>query len=251
MAALPVIRGASAALYPFQATYSFLTGTGPWENGAQQRWIKRPGALVKFALPYAQLTQTQKNTVKTAISAAKGRFDNTLTLTLGAITYTNHGIDLDEWAATEAKTTQYAAPLKLTQAITQNLSPGTAGGAFPVLASGSIGVLPYTQKKRFQTIGQRVEAGPNYTLAEFGGGWTGYPTDGLMAWEFAESGLSDADTATRVAHFLANFGKAMNFQFTDEDGAAYSKTHYASDDLVINYRGVNDSSIRIALEATF
>ncbi len=134
----------------------------------------------------------------------------------------------------------------------QNLSPASAGAPFPALANGAPGVLPFAQKKRYQTVSQRVEAGANYTYAEFAGGLAGYPGDGLMGWEFQEDRLSDADAATRVAHFVANFGRAYSFVFTDpEDSTAYPKTHYASDDLVVTFRGVNDASVRIALESAF
>ena len=248
---LPIIRGASSANYPFSITYSFLTGISPWQNGAEQRWIRRPGALLRIELPYAMMTQAQKNTVKGDITSAKGRSDQTLGLTVFGVPLTDFGIDSDEWIATEARTTQYAAPLKLTQSILQNLSPGTAGTAFPTLANGTMGILPYSQKKRFQTIAQRVRAGPNYTYAEFAGGLTGYPTDGLMAWEFAEDKLSDADLATRVAHFVANFGRAFSLAFVDEDSVSYPNTHYASDDLTITCKGVNDASVKTMLEATF
>jgi hypothetical protein len=252
---LPVIRGVSALNWPFTMTLRFLTGVGQWQNGAQQRWVRLPSALVRFTVPYPALTQAQKNTVKAAVTSAKGRFDNTLTISGpfngGLATYSNLGIDDDEWIATEAVTTQYNAPLKISQSITQGLSPGTAGTAFPMLANGSMGVLPYKQKKRFQTVQTRMEQGPAYSYAEFGGGLTGYPTDGLMAFEFNEDRLSDADTSTRIAHFVANFGKAFSFTFTDEDSTAYTKTHYASDELAITFKGPNNSSMNIMLEATF
>jgi hypothetical protein len=253
---LPVIHGASAANYPFDVTYSFLTGIGQFQNGAQQRWIRQPGALIKVAIPYAQLTQAQKNTVKAAFAGAAGRFEQNLEISLpfgGSLaTFFNLGIDADEWAATESKTTQYNGPLRLTQSITQNLTPGSPGGAFPTLANGAIGILPYVQKRRYQTIAQKVDAGPIYTFAEFGGGLSGYPgAGGLNGWEFNASMVSDADTATLVAHFLANWGRAFSFTFTDEDAVPYAKTHYAMDDLVVTYRGVNDSSLKIVLEQTF
>lgn len=249
MSALPIIRGTSAALYPFTMTISFLTEISQWQNGAQKRLIKSAG-LVKFALPYASLTQAQKNTILAFITSTKGRSNATLALTLDGTTYTNMCLDSDEWAATENPTTQYAGPIKLSQTIPQGLSPGTPGLSFPTLANGAMGVLPYSQKKRFQSVFQKVAAGPSYAFAEFGGGLTGYPGDGLPAWEFQEDGLTDADIATRVAHFIANYGRAYSFTFTDEDSTAYTKTHYASDDLVVTYRGVNDSSVTIALETT-
>lgn len=250
---LPVIHGTSAANYPFTATYTFLTGVSAWQNGAQQRWPRQPGCLVKFQLPYGQMTQSQKNTLLGSglVTVAKGRFNTALSLTVGSTTWTNLVQDSDEWTAAEGKTTQYAAPLSISQTITQNLSPGSPGGAFPTLANGAIGMLPYRQKMRFQTVAQRLETGPTYTTAEFAGGITGYPTTGLMGWEFDYSTLTDADTATLVAHFIANWGRAFSFTFTDEDSTSYSKTHYAMDDLAVTYRGVNDSSVKVTLEATF
>jgi hypothetical protein len=199
---LPVIRGTSAALYPYTMTISFLTGVGQWQNGAQQRWVRASG-LVKFDLPYANLTQSQKNTLKSALASAKGRDNQTLSLTIGATTYTNLGLDSDEWSATESVTTRYAGPVSLSQQIGQNLSPGTAGTAFPTLANGAMGILPYVQKQRFQSVFQKVEAGPAYVTPEFGAGITGYPTGPLMAWEFNSQGVSDADIATLTAHFIA------------------------------------------------
>jgi len=248
---LPIIRGASAALYPFTMTFSFLTGVGEFQNGGQQRWAKRPGALVKFELPYAVISQAAKNTVKTAVTSAKGQFDTTLSLTLNGVTYANLSLDSDVFSATEKITTQYDAPLKLTQAITQNLSPGAKGADFPTLANGCMGQLPYTQMKRFQTLATVHESGPKQTYPEFRGVLANYPTDGLLAWKFEEQNLSDVDLATRMNHFLANWGRLFAFKFTDEDAAFYTTTHYSSDDMVIRVSGPNDSSVTTMLEATF
>jgi hypothetical protein len=247
--ALPVIRGASAALYPFKMTFSFLTGMGVFQSGAEQRSVKRPG-IVKFEIPYANLTQAQKNTVKAAVTSANGQFDTTLTLTLGATTYTNLSLDSDDFVATESMNTIYAAPLKLSQIISQGISPGGLNSGFPRLTNGVLGILPFSQGKRWQTVSTQTEAGPKYTLAEFAGGWTGYPTDGLMHWRLDESALTDADTTIRINHFCANYGRAGQFAFADEDGTVYSKVRYGSDDLVVEYTGFNSSRITTELVQT-
>ena len=249
MASLPIVRGVSAALYPFTMTLSFLTEMSSWQNGAQQRQIRSAG-LAKFDIPYSAMSQAQKNTVKSAMASAKGRFSTNLQLTLGAVSYTNLSLDADEWSARESETMQYDGPMKLSQTIPQGFSPGTPGQAFPTLANGAIGILPYTQKQRFQSVYQKMDSGPAYAYAEFGGGLTGYPSGPLMAWSLEEKSISDADLATRIAHFIANYGRGYSFSFTDEDGTVYSSTHFASDDLVINYRGPNASDVTIMLEAT-
>jgi hypothetical protein len=220
MSSLPVIVGNSAAIYPFTVDVVFRTMVGRFQNGAEQRSVAQPGGLLRFQIPYPALTQAQKNTVLSAVTAAKGQFGTNLTLTLGSTTYTGLSLDSDDFAATENFTLQYDAPLKVSQTITQNLSPGTAGQPFPTLANGAMGILPYTQRKMFQTIAQKVAAGLKYTTAEFAGGLTGYPVDGLFGWTLDERRLTDADLSTRMGHFIANWGRAFSFQFTDETRSA-------------------------------
>jgi hypothetical protein len=247
--ALPVIRGTSAALYPFTMTVSFSTAMTPFQNGTQQRSARRLG-LVRFSLTYAALTQAQKNTLRDAIDSAKGAAATDITLTLGGTTYTRLSLDSDIFVASEDTTLQYNCPLTLSQTVGQDLSPGPAGEAFPVLANGAMGQLPYIPRKRYQTVAQKMDAGPKWASSEFNGGLAGYPTDGLMSWTFDERHLSDEDLALRLAHFIANAGKLQAFAFTDEDSTVYLKTHYASDEMSITYSGPNDAAVRTELEAT-
>lgn len=246
---LPVIIGTSAAIYPFTQTISYSTLVTQHQNGTEQRSARRLG-LVKFLVPYPRLTMAQKNTLRTQVDAAKGAAATDITLAFGGITYTRLSLDSDVFMGAENATMQYDCPLKLSQTVGQDLLPGTAGTAFPVLANGAMGQLPYTQKKRYQTVAQSMDAGPKWTSSEFNGGLAGYPTDGLMGWTFDEKNLSDADLATRLAHFIANAGKLRAFTFTDEDGTAYAKAHYSMDELVITYSGPNDSAAKFDLEAT-
>lgn len=247
--ALPVVRGASAALYPFTLTISFDTVVQQFENAAQQRWARRE-ALVKVALNYSKFSLAQKETIKAAFVSAKGQFDTTLTLTFGGVTFGHLAFDQDEFAATESSTMQYDIKLNLSQTISGTFTPGTAGTTFPTLANGCMGQLPYTQRKRFQSLVSKMAAGPKYTYAQFAGGLTGFPTDGLMAWDFEEQMLSDADLATRLQHFIDNWGRLKSFDFVDEDATTFSGVHYSSDELAVTYNGPNSSSLKISLEQT-
>ena len=245
---LPVIRGVSAAIYPFTQTISFSTLVTQNQNGKEQRSARRLG-MVKFSIPYPVLTQAQKNTVRSAVDSALGAASTDITLAFGGTTYTHLSLDTDMFSGAENSTIQYDCPLSLSQSVRQDLSPGTSGTAFPTLANGAMCQLPYTQHKRFQTVAQAAN-GIKWTRSEFGGSLSGYPTGGLPGWTLDERRLSDADLATRLAHFIANAGKFKAFTFTDEDGTAYTKTHYAMDEMVINYAGPNDAAVRIELEAT-
>ena len=246
--ALPLIRGDSAAIYPFSQTVSFSTLVTPHQNGTEQRSARRLG-VVKFAVPYPMLNQSQKNTLRAMFSTALGAAATDLTLTFGGITYTGLSLDSDIFSAAEGGTMQYDCPLVLTQIIGQDLTPGTAGTAFPTLANGAMAQLPYTQRKRYQTV-SAVAGGVKWARSEFAGSLSGYPTDGLFSWTLDERRLSDADLATRLAHFIANAGRLRAFNFTDEDSTTYTKAHYAMDEMVINYAGPDDAAVRIELEAT-
>lgn len=247
-APLPIIRGTSTALYPFTQTFICQTGTSDSQSAVPTRWVKG-FPLVRFEFPYNPLTKTQKDTLKSAFTSAKGKYSSIISATLGATEYDYLAFESDEFAAAEQHPTLYGVKWTVMQTLPQNWSPGTSGGAFPTLTNGLKGQLPYTQHKRFQTITSKVEAGPNYPYAEFGGGLAGFPTDGLMAWEFGNPVLSDADANTLIAHFLANWGNCFPFSFTDsqEDGVTYSNIYYASSQLVINRVNVNHTSVCVSL----
>ncbi len=163
-------------------------------------------------------------------------------------TYNDLSFDSDEFSAVEQVTTQYGVRWQLTQTLPQNFSPGASGGAYPVLSTSAISQLPYTQKRRYQTIVSAVRSGPKYTYAEFGGGLTNFPgANGLMAWEFQENNLKDLEVSAKIAHWLANWGDCFPFTFTDEDGTNYSNVYYGSSELAITHTGKNQSSIRTSL----
>lgn len=245
MTPLPILRGPCAALFPFTQTYTAITGVQDTQNGATTRWVKAP-PLVQFQLPFMRMTQAQKNTFKASLVSAKGEFFTTWSLTTDQ-TYNNLSLDSDEFSAAEQNTTRYNAQWTLTQVMPQSFSPGASGGAYPTLSTGMICQLVYTQKERFQTIVSKVDSGAKYVYAEFGAGLTNFPTGGLMAWEFDEQNLTDAEVTTKVAHFLANWGNCFPFTFTDEDGTTYSNVYYGSPQLVITRQQFNMSSIHTVL----
>ena len=249
MTPLPIIRGPSTALYPFTQTFVTYTGISDGQNATPTRWVTGY-PTVRFQFPYNPLSVTDKNALKSAFVSAKGQFATNLSATTNQ-EYDNLSFDTDEFSAVEQTTTRYGVQWTLSQTVAQDLSPGTPGGAYPTLGTGAISQLPYTQKKRFQTISAVVGGVSKYTYAEFGGGLSGFPTDGLMGWEFNEQQLTDAEVNAKVAHFLANWGNCFPFTFTDEDGTTYSNVYYASPELTITRQQVNKSAIHTALIQMF
>jgi hypothetical protein len=245
--ALPSIRGGLAqVLYPFTQTFICQTGMSDSETATPARWVKGP-PLVRFEFGYRPINQADRDTLKAAHGSAKGQFASDRTVTLSPTTYSHLSFDADEFSSVEQNNTLYGVRWSATQTLPQDLTPGASGAAYPTLTVGAMTELPFTQKKRFQTIVSKMESGPKYTFAEFGVGLTNFPADGLMAWEINEPKLDDTDTALRIAHFLANWGMAFSFPFTDEDGTTYNGVFYGSDTLTVNRIDVNLSSIRTTL----
>jgi hypothetical protein len=249
--AILVIRGGLQALYPYTQTISFDTCVKKNINGSEQRSARNNG-LMKFELNWGALLEADKNTLKALFTTAKGQFEQDFTLTIGGVTYTNLSLDSDLFEASQAITLQNDVKLSFSQVLSQSLSPGTAGTAFPGLSAGCVSQLPYTARKRFSSIVNKMPSGPKFAFAQFGGGLTNFPTDGLMGYQVGGTTLSDADVATLSAHFIANYGRFSDFSFTDPNsGTTYTKTHYVSDQMVITANAPNRNSMSIGLEVTF
>jgi hypothetical protein len=249
MSAIPVIRGGLQSLYPVTATYHFDTLVAKSEDGSENRSARLPGALVKFALSWGELAKTDKDTLQSLVSTAKGRFDATASITFLGTTFTNLQLTSDTFEAVESSQIQYDTKLTFVQRIAQDLSPGTMGQPFPTF-NGCISQIPWTERKRFRTD-VNTEWGPVFPWAWYGSGLSNFPSDGLKGWRVGGDAISDTDIAALVAHFIANFGQYGDFSYTDENATAYTKTHYASDDLVITYQEPNRASCFVDLEVTF
>ncbi len=247
---LPIVRGSSAALYPFTQTFTAQTGISDGENGSATRWVKGP-PLVRFELQSPRLRQADKNTLKAFFTSAKGQMANDLQLTTYQA-WNNLSFDDNEFASIENASTRYDVAWKLTQTLPQNFSPGSPIAAYPTLIAGSISKLPYTQRRRFNTITSKLPSGPKYSLAEYGGTFSNFPgNNGLMAWALDQVNLLDSEVNTLLAHFLTNWGNAMPFTFTDEDAVTYTKVYYGSPELTIRWNRKNSAEIRTTLIQTF
>lgn len=245
---LPIIRGTSVALYPFTQTFRCFTLNSDGQNATAVRSVKAY-PLVRFEFNYDLLSKTDKNTLKAAFESAKGQFSTDRYATIDGVQYNNLSFDSDEFQATETQSTIYGSKWTLTQAVSQDITTaaGASGAAYPQLSNGAPCQLPYVQKKRFQTTVSKVDCGAKYTFAQFAGGLSGFPTDGLMSWEFNESGLINSEVTAKINHFLANWGTCYPFTFTDENGVTYSHVYYGSDELSVVRHSYNMSSIRTSL----
>ena len=241
MPAFPITRGTSQALYPFTQTITFLTEVCSFVDGSQQRFVRRKGgAIVKFEFPYSKFSQAQKDTIKTAVIAAKGQQSTSFTVTLGGVTYTNLSLESDIFTATERVPTQYSMPITL-KGITAQALTASGGGAFPTFSYGTTTQLPFDQGHVWNTQFKLSDSGRKLTYAF----WSAQ----LQQWKVNYPNMVDADVPTLIQHFVWAQGRYQQFTFTDpEDSTAYTKAHYASDDLVIRYNNINSASVSMALE---
>jgi len=247
---LPLVRNGNAQLlYPFQRSMTYNTKVAIFQNGAEQR-AKTRGCLASFSLEYSKLVQSDKDAIRAAVASAKGTFDSSLSLTLGATTYGNLALEDDSWTGAEHESTQYGTALRLRQTKPQTVVPATVGTipAFPALASGALAMRPYTQIDRHSTLRNDMESGKRFAYSYFGSGLTGMPTRSLKGWILAYSVLQDADVATLEAFFHWAWGRYAGFQYTDADnGTVYSNVRFDQDALLIEYQGFNRTSLQIRL----
>ncbi len=243
MSSFPITRGSSQALYPCTQTLSFLTEVCEFRDGSSQRWARRPGGcIVTWDFPYERISKTKKDAIKTAVLAAKGQQSTSISLSVAGITFPTMSLASDTFQVTEKVTTLYGMTLRFVGTAAQALTAGS-GGAFPALASGAASQLPFSQGHRWATEEKTVDSGSKYTYAF----WSAQ----LQQWQLGFTSISDADLAAIMQHFVWAQGRYRAFTFTDpEDSTAYTKAHYASDDLVITYNGPNQTSLTVSLEVT-
>lgn len=250
---LPILRGSSQALYPFTQTISYLTGVKRFQNGAQQRFARRPLPLITTEIEYHQLTQSQKNTLKTAFIAAKGQQSTSLSITIGSVEYDNLSFNADVFDALEAQPTQYSSTIRLIQSAGQNgLTASSTPETFPTFSYSTITQLPFTESQTFKTTaGMSPVSGNRFTYAWNTSTARSIDYAGLRRLTLTFDPCWDADLSTLLQHFVGNQGALGKFSFTNpDDSSTYTSVHYASDDLVIRYNAPNNSSVTVVFEET-
>jgi hypothetical protein len=249
---LPGVLGTSVqALYPVTRTVSFATRVQRFSDATEQRWMLRP-PMMKLSLPYASLLAADKNSQLSFFASQKGRFDTTISVTLGASTWNNMTLLSDVFSVRNGKPLQYDTQIDLRQ--TKNSGyvwSAPSSPSFPVLSAGVRCQMPFTQTSRYLTMVNDQETGPRYSEAFYGAGFSKFPAAALKEWTLEYPHLTDADAATLESFAMTVGGRFYAFALIDPlDGSSHPKCRLGSDDFTLRYNGVNDVSLTLQIVET-
>jgi hypothetical protein len=248
----PGVRGSAVqALYPVTRTVSFLTRVQRFADATEQRWMLR-APMTKLSLPYGSLLATDKNNQVSFFASQKGRFDTTISVTLGANTYTNMTLLSDVFSVRNGAPLQYDTQIDLRQVKNSGfIWSNPVGPAFPTLSVGVRCQMPFTQTSRYLTAVNDQETGMRYSEAFYGAGFSKFPVSSLKEWALEYPHLSEADVAILESFAMTVGGRYWTFAFIDPlDGSSHPKCRLGSDDFILRYSGPNDVALSLQIIET-
>jgi hypothetical protein len=249
---LPGVRGSSVeVLYPVTRTVSFATRVQRFADATEQRWMLRP-PMTKLSLPYGSLLATDKNNQLSFFASQKGRFDTTISVTIGAITYTNMTLLSDVFSIKNGKPLQYDTQIDLRQVKNSGYTwSAPVAPSFPILSAGVRCQMPFIQTSRYLTMVNDQETGMRYSEAFYGGGFSKFPAAALKEWALEYPHLTDADVAILESFVNSVGGRFYSFAFIDPlDGSSHPKCRFGSDDFILRYSGPNDVALSLQIVET-
>lgn len=253
---LPILRNTSGtlnaqALYPFVRSVRFVTTVNTFMNGSEQRW-PNTGAFYDFSLPMTALNQTDKNNWVSFFAGQRGRFNQNLTITIGATTYSNLTLLSDDLAFTNPSSLLFNQSVDLRQTNSYPYTPTTPGTQFPTFSFGAVAEQPFVQVEGFITSIDDSPYGPRYAYAWYDASLAGFPTSYLQSWKINFGLLSQADMDTLEAFFYSVQGEAVSFSFADPlSGSNIPHVRFDQDSLDIKYLTVNNLSTSVKLVQTY
>ncbi len=222
---------------PVTRTLTFSTSIFTGDDGTEQRSMIHAGRA-SWVLSYNRLSLTERDTLLTAHSTAKGSFDQTLTLSFLGTTYTRVYFDSDELSFVEQEPTVYSGSVKLCQVL-RAPDTGSLPANFPALANGCPTQRPYTHSRAFDNI---------LVITE-GGRYARYKrATPLRQWSAGGSVLGITDATAIWDFFRRARGRFRSFGFTDPDSGDSYTVRFASDTLDLRYVDAGHHSVNVTLQ---
>ncbi len=112
---------------------------------------------------------------------------------------------------------------------------------FPLLADGAKTQFPLTESITFRTLAVTVPSGERYSYAE--------SATGTRYWTIGGPSLSDADTSTLKAFFIARRGSWEAFDLVDpRTGATFTNCRFDQDSFDYQQLGPDENRIEIRIK---
>lgn len=252
---LPYLRNTSGTLnaqvlYPFTRSVRFTTTVNKFMNASEQRWPNTP-PFYDFLLPMTRLNSTDKGNWLTFFNAVQGRFEENLSITLGATTFGSLTLISDDLTVNNPSSLTFDQTLRLRQVNGYPWTPVSAGTTFPTFSFGAVAEQPFVQISTFLTSVNDNPYGPRYVYPWYGSGLTNFPTGYLRSWKISFGLMNATDIAALEAFFYSVQGMAYSFTFTDPlTGTPLNHVRFDQDSLEIRYLTTTQFSTSIDLLQT-
>ena len=219
---------------PVIRSLSFSTAILAGVNGTEQRWMRSTG-VESWTLPYTRLTVAKRDILFAAFEAAKGAYDQTISLQFDADhNYTGLYFDADSLSFTEDSPTVFSGTVKLCTVV-RTADSGTLPTDFPLLSTGAPSQRPYTKSSDFDTVSVRTE-----------GGRFAYPrrSSALHTWTVGGAAITTTEAQAIWDMFRLAGGMLQAFAYTDADSTTrYTKCRFGADSIEWRMLGPNQNSI--------
>jgi hypothetical protein len=224
--------------YPLQRTVRVASRVAEFLDGSEQRFRAGP-VLNAFSFTLANIPIEQVDDVRDWFLAAKGAYDTTLTLAVGAATFPNMCLESDELAVTEEQPTRFSLSLAMRQVAPSGSWPSVTA-VFPGISGGRLVQRPWSGKDRFLTTRNDLASGARYSYYE-----RGTP---LRAWDAAYSCITVANLTTLMEFFVGMGGKLGAFEMTDPETLdTFSNCRFDTDEFRATYVDAGHCSVSLPI----
>jgi hypothetical protein len=223
---------------PVTRTLAFDTGIITGKSGHEQRWMRSPGGVESFLLPYTGLTLAGRDTLLSTAESAKGSYDQTVSLVFDGNTYSGMHLDLDTFPFTESSPLVWGGTVKLST-VARAADSGSMPSDFPALSTGAITQLPSTPTRTFDTSSVRTE-GARYSYAK--------RASGLRVWTAGGTAITKTEAQAIWDMFRLAGGRWRSFNFPDPDSGVVYTARFAADSCQWVYSGLNAHSLVVSIQ---
>lgn len=231
----PTLTTGEVLVYPATRTVSVPTQSLRFVNGFRKSWVSGIPQDA-WRTSYKNLSGTDKTALWDFFEAQKGASDTSWTFALDGVNYLRFAFAADELRFTETPEApnRWSCDVAIRQVSSYGAFPSVTA-TYPLLTSGALTQLPYSETQRWRTVSRDLPSGQSYR-------WPQQQTPETV-YGLSYGAISPSDAETLRIFFLAMRGTRGTFSFTDPAGTTHSAARFDMDQLEIAYAGKNHRRI--------
>lgn len=212
--------------YPVTKTLTLPSKVQRFGDDTETRFLDNGGGWIDFTFAYAKVKFSDITTLRDFFNSTQGSFDHTWSMSFNGGSYTNCRFLDYRFSARQDGPVTWSTTLRARSYHPFAPSP-TADLTFPVLSTGAISQLPYTEHSDWRNV--------VVDLADGEASAGSYRSAALRAFQVSCPLLSETEYNAIEAHWINCGGQVAQFSVKDEDGTTHTKCRYDSDSLTVRY----------------